>query len=92
MQLHACPGFVDLVEDAFDRYVLERLDAHTANRALLMLARGFGNPTRTFANLMALRILGGVTPGRVCLKRALSLAPSGFRAVSKRWVRMVPCS
>lgn len=67
VQLHSSPGFVDLVgtptlglgwsigEDAIDRYLLERLEAHTANRFLLVMARSFGNPTRGFANLMALR-------------------------------------
>jgi len=65
VQLHSSPGFVDLVgtptlgtgwaigEDAVDRYLIARLERHTANRPLLMLVRGFANPTRTFANIMA---------------------------------------
>src|SRR5215469_2908754 len=64
VQLYASPGVVDLVgtptlgtgwsigEDMIDRYLLERLEQRTANRALLMLVRSFGNPTRTFANMM----------------------------------------
>jgi hypothetical protein len=64
VQLHASPGFVDLVvtptlgtgwavgEDAIDRYLMARLEEHTANRLLLMVARGLGNPTRSFANVM----------------------------------------
>lgn len=66
--LYNSPGFVDLVgtptfgigwsigEDFIDRYLIERLEQHTANRTLLMLVRGFGNPTRSFANLMGARI------------------------------------
>jgi hypothetical protein len=64
VQLHSSPGFVDLVgtptlglgwsigEDAIDRYLIARLERHTANRGLLILARSLGNPTRAFANLM----------------------------------------
>lgn len=68
VQLHSSPGFVDLAgtpalgagwgigEDAVDRYLIARLERHTANRALLMFVRGFGNPTRTFANVIGLRV------------------------------------
>jgi hypothetical protein len=67
VQLHDSPGFVDLVgsstfgmfwilgEDTLDKYGLARLENHTANRPLLVLARSFGNPCRTFANLMAFK-------------------------------------
>jgi len=67
VQLHDSPGFVDLVgsptfgmfwmvgEDALDKYGLAHLENRTANRALLVLARSFGNPCRTFANLMAFK-------------------------------------
>jgi len=66
-QLYASPGLIDVVvtpslgigwaigEDAIDRYLIERLEQRTANRLLLMLVRGIGNPTRTFANLMGFR-------------------------------------
>ena len=40
-------------EDFADRYIIERLEHHTANRALLLIARSFGNPTRSMANMMA---------------------------------------
>jgi hypothetical protein len=68
VQLHSSPGFVDLVvtptmgtgwaigEDAVDRYLIAKLEQRTANRALLLMARSFGNPTRTFARMMALQI------------------------------------
>jgi hypothetical protein len=64
VQLHSSPGLVDLVvtptvgtgwaigEDAVDRYLIARLEEHTANRFLLMMVRGFANPTRSFANAM----------------------------------------
>ena len=67
VQLHDSPGFVDLVgsptfgmfwimgEDLLDKYGLASLENHTANRAVLVLARSFGNPCRTFANLMAFK-------------------------------------
>ena len=67
VQLHDSPGFVDLVgsptfgifwmmgEDTLDKYGLAALENHTANRAVLVLARSFGNPCRTFANLMAFK-------------------------------------
>jgi hypothetical protein len=67
VQLHDSPGFVDLVgsptfgmiwimgEDTLDKYALARLENHTANRALIVLTRSFGNPCRTFANLMAFK-------------------------------------
>jgi hypothetical protein len=63
-QLHASPGVVDLVgtptlgtswaigEDTIDRFLIERLERHTANRGLLVIARALGNPTRSFANVM----------------------------------------
>jgi len=67
VQLHDSPGFVDLLgsstfgmfwmmgEDILDKYGLANLENHTANRPLLVLTRSFGNPSRTFANLMAFR-------------------------------------
>ena len=68
VMLHASPGFITLVdtptlgfcemlaEDAADRYVLIGLENRTNNRAVIILARSFLNPSRTFANLMALRV------------------------------------
>jgi hypothetical protein len=68
VMLHASPGFITLVdtptlgfctmlaEDAADRYVIMGLENRTANRPLIMLARSFMNPGRTFANLMAFRM------------------------------------
>lgn len=60
-------GYVDLVmtpvggltfmviEDALDRYVIERIERATGNRYLKTLARTFLNPNRTFANTMRLK-------------------------------------
>jgi hypothetical protein len=68
VQLYSSPGVVDLVgtptlgvgwaigEDFADRYVLERLERHTANRALLVVARSIGNPTRAMANMVGLKV------------------------------------
>jgi len=67
VQLHASPGFITLVdtptlgfctmlaEDAADRYLIMGLENRTNNRAIIILARSFLNPGRTFANLMAFR-------------------------------------
>ena len=67
VQLHASPGFIDLVntptlgvltmmgEDMLDRYVLMPVENHTANPWVIMVTRSLGNPTRTFANLMAFK-------------------------------------
>lgn len=63
MMLHASPGFITLVdtptlgsvtmifEDALDRYLIMGLENRTVNRPLIMLARCFLNPGRSFANL-----------------------------------------
>ncbi len=68
VMLHASPGFITLVdtptlgtltmfaEDAADRYLIIGLENRTANRALIMLARSFLNPGRSFANIMAFRV------------------------------------
>lgn len=68
VMLHASPGFITLVdtptlgfctmlaEDVADRYVLMGLENRTANRTVIVLARSFLNPGRTFANLMAFRV------------------------------------
>jgi hypothetical protein len=68
VMLHASPGFITLVdtptlgfctmlaEDAADRYVIIGLENQTANRAVIILARSFFNPGRTFANMMAFRV------------------------------------
>lgn len=68
VMLHASPGFITLAdtptlgtlammgEDAADRYVIMGLENRTANRPLLLLARTFLNPGRSFANLMSLRL------------------------------------
>jgi hypothetical protein len=67
VQLHASPGFIDLVttpglgvfvmmgEDMIDRYFIIPLENHTANPWLLLVARSLGNPARSFANLMAFK-------------------------------------
>jgi len=68
VMLHASPGFITLTdtptlgtiamigEDAADRYLIVGLENRTTNRAVLMLARSFLNPGRSFANLMAFRL------------------------------------
>jgi hypothetical protein len=68
VMLHASPGFITLVdtptlgfctmlaEDAADRYLLMGLENRTTNRPLIILARSFLNPGRTFANMMAFRV------------------------------------
>ena len=67
VQLHESGGFIDFVntpilgicvmvgEDIADRYVIIGLENRTSNRILLILARSFLNPSRTFANLMAFK-------------------------------------
>jgi hypothetical protein len=67
VQLHASPGFITLVdtptlgfctmlaEDAADRYLIMGLENRTSNRLIIVLARSFLNPGRTFANMMAFR-------------------------------------
>jgi hypothetical protein len=67
VQLHEPGGFTDLVitptvgivwmmgEDIADRYVITGLENRTSNIPMIMLARCFGNPSRTFANLMAFK-------------------------------------
>jgi hypothetical protein len=67
VMLHASPGFITLVdtptlgfctmlaEDAADRYLIMGLENRTNNRVIIMLARTFLNPGRTFAHLMAFR-------------------------------------
>jgi hypothetical protein len=67
VMLHASPGFITLVdtptlgfatmlaEDAADRYLIVGLENRNTNRALIILARSFLNPGRTFANIMAFK-------------------------------------
>lgn len=67
VMLHASPGFITLVdtptlgtvdmigEDAADRYIIMGLENRTANRPLILLARCFLNPGRSFANVMAFK-------------------------------------
>ena len=67
VMLHASPGFITLTdtptlgfctmlaEDAADRYVIIGLENRSTNRPLIILARTFLNPGRTFANMMAFR-------------------------------------
>jgi hypothetical protein len=67
VQLHEYAGFTDLVntptlgvcvmmgEDLTDRYVITALENRTSNRFVLVLARSFLNPSRTFSNLMAFK-------------------------------------
>jgi hypothetical protein len=61
-------GFVDQVvtpavglgwmigEDAADRYLVKRIEAHTSNKYVVATARGVLNPARSLANLMANRV------------------------------------
>jgi hypothetical protein len=50
-------GFVAmLAEDVADRYVVMGLENCTANRPLIILARSFLSPGRTFTNRMAFRV------------------------------------
>jgi hypothetical protein len=67
VMLHASPGFITLTdtptlgfctmlaEDAADRYLIMGLENRSTNRPLIILARSFLNPGRTFANMMAFR-------------------------------------
>jgi len=67
VMLHASPGFITLVdtptlgfctmlaEDVADRYVIMGLENRTNNRVIIILARSFLNPGRTFGNMMAFR-------------------------------------
>jgi hypothetical protein len=67
VMLQSSPGFITLVdtptlgavtmigEDTLDRYLVMGLENRTANRPLIMLARCFLNPGRSFANLMAFK-------------------------------------
>ncbi|HZD32484.1 MAG TPA: hypothetical protein VE779_12580 [Candidatus Angelobacter sp.] len=68
VMLHASPGFITLVdtptlgivdmlgEDALDRYLLIGLENRTANGPLIVFARSFLNPGRSFANVMAFKL------------------------------------
>jgi hypothetical protein len=68
VMLHASPGFITLVdtptlgavtmiaEDAADRYWLIGLENRTTNRPIIILARCFLNPGRTFASMMAFKV------------------------------------
>jgi len=67
VMLHASPGFITLVntptigtlslmaEDIADRYLIIGLENRTSNRAVIILARGFLNPGRSFANVLAFK-------------------------------------
>ena len=71
VMLHASPGFITLVdtptlgaltmmaEDAADRYWILGLENHTTNRFVIVMARSFLNPGRSFANLMAFHVPWG---------------------------------
>lgn len=68
VMLHASPGFITLVdtptlgfvtmlaEDAADRYAIMGLENRTNNRVVIILARSFLNPGRTFGNMMAFKV------------------------------------
>src|SRR6516162_2878366 len=68
VMLHASPGFITLVdtptlgmidmiaEDAADRYLVMNLENHTSNRAIIILARSFLSPGRSFANAMSFHL------------------------------------
>ena len=67
VMLHTSPGFITLTdtptlgtvtmiaEDAADRYLIMGLENRTGNRPLIILARCFLNPGRTFASMTAFR-------------------------------------
>jgi hypothetical protein len=67
VMLHASPGFITLVttptlgaltmigEDLLDRYVIIGLENRSTNGTLIILARSFLNPGRSFANVMAFK-------------------------------------
>jgi hypothetical protein len=68
VMLHASPGFITLVdtptlgvvdmiaEDAADRYLIMGLENRTSNRAIIIVARSFLSPGRSFANVMAFHL------------------------------------
>ena len=68
VMLHASPGFITLVdtptlgmvdmiaEDAADRYLVMGLENRTSNRAIIILARSFLSPGRSFANAMSFHL------------------------------------
>ncbi len=43
-------------EDALDKYLVVRIEKWTSNRTIQMFARGVLNPTRSFANVMRLKV------------------------------------
>jgi hypothetical protein len=45
-----------IAEDTLDRFVIRKIEAHTSSPYLKILARGFLNPSRTFANCMELQV------------------------------------
>jgi hypothetical protein len=45
-------GILMVAEDAVDRYVILAIERHTRNRWVRIAARGFLNPSRSFANCM----------------------------------------
>jgi hypothetical protein len=67
VMLHTSPGFITLAdtptlgfctmfaEDVADRYLIMGLENRTGNRVIIILARSFLNPGRTFGNMMAFR-------------------------------------
>ena len=67
VMLHASPGFITLVttptlgaltmigEDSLDRYLIIGLENRSSNGMLIILARSFLNPGRSFANVMAFK-------------------------------------
>ena len=68
VMIHASPGFICLVdtptlgfvtmmaEDAADRYLIMGLENRTSNRPLIIAARSFLNPGRSFANVMRFKL------------------------------------
>jgi len=45
-----------ITEDALDQYLIRRIEAHTANRWIILLVRGGLNPSRSMANMMAFEV------------------------------------
>ncbi|MBI5084640.1 MAG: hypothetical protein HZB13_08590 [Acidobacteria bacterium] len=45
-----------LVEDALDQYVIKRIERKVSNPVVRVMARGWLNPSRSFANMMRLQV------------------------------------
>jgi hypothetical protein len=45
-----------IAEDAVDKYLVRRIEGSTDNAVLRILARGWLNPTRSFSNMLRLKV------------------------------------